>query len=232
MHHQSPTLYPGNTLYDIHTQIATQRTTNAIYTPSPLDDALFNHTVPGYAPHPAGEKKSKNVIKKTKVLYGKFRNLLGSKGPKPVQARLSEEGRTTVVTVEPPYAVEESPGLSPTAKTFFSPASSRTSWSLPRPGFPRQGKSSTPSIARSSTTEVAQNHPSGSMDGIHPYGSQATPRTSKEIRSRRRFSMPTFAGQSAAGSNGSAPQSLNTLSRPGRREHVGSLISSLYNHAA
>ncbi|KAF8912713.1 hypothetical protein CPB84DRAFT_453407 [Gymnopilus junonius] len=224
-HHSSTNSHQGNTFYDIHTDMTTQRSNKTINTALPQQETLFSHTDLGYPPHAQGQPKSNNVIKKTKFLYSKFKNLIISRGSKRTQV-LPDEKQDPVVPIHSKSlgdASDEDTGTPPAVNTLFSP-SSRTSWSFRK--FHRSTQMSAPSTAHSSTTEVARNHPSASMDGIHPYGYQAMPRTSTEIRSGRRFSMPAFAGQ-ASGSNTSVPQSLGTFnSRSYRRQQASSIIST------
>ncbi|KDR85044.1 hypothetical protein GALMADRAFT_313409 [Galerina marginata CBS 339.88] len=173
-------------------------------------------------PQEGHPRQTKNVLKKTKDLYSKFKSFIISKkskqsDPKPMISDPSASSDFCRMDLQPPMEYHR------------SPSSSTTSWSYQQRGvgiFQRSAKMSTPSVAFSSRTEIASTSRTPSVNKKYPYEYHARPKTMEELRrSKRRFSLPTFTGP-ASGSNTSAAKNPHTSSQPHRRQREGSILSA------
>ncbi|KAF8973974.1 hypothetical protein BDZ97DRAFT_1912417 [Flammula alnicola] len=181
----------------------------------PLEQRFHNPIPPPFVIGPPnGSIRSRNVIQKTKDLCSKFKRFITLKALKEKKSKNKPSIRRTLLGG---YNDADMPPLSQPFPRTPSPSSSFNRHG----GFQRMAKISTPSVALSYTPEYTVGRTTSTANDRYTYEYHARPKTLEEIRSKRRFSLPTFAGASSP--NMLAARHLNPLSST--RRQAGSILS-------
>ncbi|KAJ3507712.1 hypothetical protein NLJ89_g6152 [Agrocybe chaxingu] len=167
---------------------------------------------------PAAPKKA---LKKTKQFYLKIKKLFtpkASTSSRSITRRAlndSSLGRSQGLYVFPGTDVQQAvPSLrcnsdTPSTQGFPQPQTPSQSSIYRRP-FTRSLKLSSPSVALSYTPDRTSNYPASSVEERFTYEYHARPRTLSEIKSKRRFSLPTiFTKPTASRPNSSSGRTVN-----------------------
>ncbi|CAA7266485.1 unnamed protein product [Cyclocybe aegerita] len=167
---------------------------------------------------PAAPKKA---LKKTKQFYLKIKKLFTTKAStssRSITRRAlndSSLGRSQGLYVFPGIDVQQAvPSLSyhsdtPSTQGFPQPQTPSQSSIYRRP-FTRSLKLSSPSVALSYTPDRTSNYPASSVGERFTYEYHARPRTLSEIKSKRRFSLPTiFTKPTVSRPNSSSGRTIN-----------------------
>ena len=158
----------------------------------PLDSVL----------EPQQPSRSKKLIKKSKNIFGRFKKLFTPKGT------ISEDRDIHAHTVNPPKSGSiAASAISPVSERRFFP-------SYQRYRLTKSSMSLTPSFGQSFSPEDTDNK----VDEKYTYEYHARPKTLKEIKSQRRFSLPlAFGTSSRASVTPSTKRNVTTsVSRPQR----------------
>lgn len=159
-------------------------------------------TVQGSALASQQPSRSKKLVKKSKSIFGRLKRLFTPKGT-------DIQGHTSHLPKSAPAALDSN------AQTDMPPASGRrflsvTPWASYQ-RYRRSTKASIPSLGQGFSPEDIS-HIDSHIDEKHTYEYHARPKTLKEIKSQRRFSLPlAFVG---APSRATSTKRNNTTSVP------------------
>ena len=151
-------------------------------------------TVQDSALDPQQRNRSNNLVKKSKDIFGRLKRLFTPKGttPKDTQTHITYLPKSVAVknAPSPMDSIAQADTKSPALGRLLSPPS----W---RPRLLSSTKSSTPSFGHSFSPEDTS-HTGSNINEKYTYEYHARPKTLKEIKSQRRFSLPmAFTGTSS-----------------------------------